>query len=169
MHFGDVDALSKEKVVEESQARDIARAVASGPVFETSIPQKLKLQSITPSTTSLLCDPSPSAPYTIMLQQTLARSLQTFSRQSQILSTPRVACTPFSVARLRVAPAASQQLSVRRWYSSTEESDKKQEEMLKDSPEAKAEDGKDASKDDPVQKELENKKKENLDLTVCLE
>ncbi|KAF2173049.1 hypothetical protein M409DRAFT_62677 [Zasmidium cellare ATCC 36951] len=102
-----------------------------------------------------------------MLQQRLARSLQTFSRQSQVLRTPRAAFTPFSAARSRVAPAASQQLSARRWYSSKEESDKKQEEVLKDSPEA--EPSKDASKDgakeDHVQKELEAKKKENLDLT----
>lgn len=104
-----------------------------------------------------------------MLQQRLARSLQTFSRQSQILRTPSVAPTPFSAARLRVAPAASQQLSARRWYSSTEESDKKQEEVLKESPgaEASKDASKDGAKEDPVQKELEAKKKENVDLTVC--
>ncbi|KAK4506611.1 hypothetical protein PRZ48_000343 [Zasmidium cellare] len=103
-----------------------------------------------------------------MLQQRLARSLQTFSRQSQTLRTSRVASTPFSAARLRVAPAAaSQQLSARRWYSSKEESDKKQEEVLKDSPEVEPskDAAKDGAKEDPIQKELEAKKKENLDLT----
>lgn len=100
-----------------------------------------------------------------MLQQRLARSLQTFSRQSRVLRTPT--SKPFSAARLRVAPAASQQLSARRWYSSTEESDKKQEEILKDSPGAEGKDAsKDSAKEDPVQKELEAKKKENVDLTV---
>lgn len=103
-----------------------------------------------------------------MLQQRLARSLQTLSRQSQVLRTPTTS-TPFAAARLRVAPATSQQLSARRWYSSTEESDKKQEEILKDSPGAEGKDAsKDGAKEDPVQKELEAKKKENVDLTVCV-
>lgn len=166
--FDDVDVQRKEKVGEERRGRHATspklQSVASGTSI-SSCPQKIHHH---PTSHQLhLCAPSPSASHTTMLQQRLARSLQILSRQSQVLRTPTVASTPFSAARLRAAPAASQQLIGRRWYSSTEESDKKQEEVLKDSPEATKDASKDSAKEDPVQKELEAKKKENLDLTVC--
>ncbi|CAK4032264.1 mitochondrial [Lecanosticta acicola] len=100
-----------------------------------------------------------------MLQQRFARSLQSLARQPQTLRAWRVTSTPFSASKFRVAPIASQQVPSRRWYSSKEESEKKEEEMLKEESEGnKAQEG-DAAKDDPVQKELEAKKKEVLDLT----
>lgn len=100
-----------------------------------------------------------------MLQQRFARSLQALARQPQALRTTQVTRPTFAASRLTAAPTASQQFASRRWYSSKEESEKKEEEVLKEGSEGnKAQEGE--AKDDPVQKELETKKKENLDLTV---
>lgn len=100
-----------------------------------------------------------------MLQQRLARSLQSISRQPQIAHTCR---TP----PLRTANPASQFIAARRWYSSqNEEGNKTQEETMKNEGKGTQDAAKDeaAAKDEsPVQKELEAKKKENVELTVSL-
>lgn len=101
-----------------------------------------------------------------MLQQRLLRSVQIASRQSPALRT-----SSFSPAasKPKVAFAASQQLASRRWYSA--ETEAKKEETLKDQAEAQGAQEtpkKDAAKEDPIQKELEAKKQENVDLTVCM-
>lgn len=104
-----------------------------------------------------------------MLQQRLARSLQLLVRQPQPLRSSTLLTAPCTPATLRLAPAASQQLSSRRWYSSAEQSEKKEEDTTKGSPDAQGSKDTpkaDAGKEDPVQKELEAKKKEVIDVTV---
>lgn len=74
------------------------------------------------------------------------------------------------VSSYTVAPIASQSITSRRCYSSTkEESDKKQEQILTDEGKGTqntATEGAGAKEENPVQKELEAVKKENVDLTV---
>jgi hypothetical protein len=78
---------------------------------------------------------------------------------------------PFPSVSSRVArPAPIQRFSAQRWYSSEKisndannESNKEQAELLGAEDKAKL----DASVADPAQKELEAKKKEVVDLTVC--
>ncbi|KXT04003.1 hypothetical protein AC578_9265 [Pseudocercospora eumusae] len=104
-----------------------------------------------------------------MLQQRLVRSLQTISRQPQVLRTaPTPRPTSFAASTFRVAPAtsASQSIASRRWYSSQKESEANQEEVSKENTEGPTETPKeDAAKENPLAKELEAKKKENLDVT----
>lgn len=128
------------------------------------------------SSSHIFCDPFPFplainiTVHIIMLQQRLARSFQTLSRQSQCLGTPRATHpTPFSVSTLRLAPAASasQSIAARRWYSSQQESEAKQEEVSKENTEGPKETPKeDVAKENPLGKELEAKRKESLELTV---
>lgn len=93
-----------------------------------------------------------------MLQQRLARSLQSASRRSpaQVFRSPNFA-TPAS--RLRFAPAISQ-----RWYS---ENTAPKEEAAKEQAEGKEAPKQDAAPEDPLKAELETKKEQNKDLTVC--
>lgn len=99
-----------------------------------------------------------------MLQQRLLRSFLAASKQTPALPTSRI--SP-SASQPKVAFVASQQLASRRWYSA--ETEAKKEEVLKEQAEAQGAQEtpkKDAAKEDPVQKELEAKKQENVDLTV---
>ncbi|EGP91375.1 unnamed protein product [Zymoseptoria tritici ST99CH_1A5] len=98
-----------------------------------------------------------------MLQQRLLRSFLAASKQTPALPTSRI--SP-SASQPKVAFVASQQLASRRWYSA--ETEAKKEEVLKEQAEAQGAQEtpkKDAAKEDPVQKELEAKKQENVDLT----
>ena len=101
-----------------------------------------------------------------MLQQRLARSLQSFARPSSPLCLPRSSRRGFAVHIAAIAPIASQRFATQRWYSSTQEAEKKQEDASKDQPEAQETPKKEAAEEEPVQKELESKKKENVELTV---
>ncbi|USW48605.1 Putative GrpE nucleotide exchange factor [Septoria linicola] len=100
-----------------------------------------------------------------MLQQRITRSLQTLSRQPQTLRAARTTSTsPFSAYR-----PASQNLAARRWYSSAkEESDKKQEDILKNEGKGTqdtAKEGAAKEAENPLQKEVEALKKESLEAT----
>lgn len=95
-----------------------------------------------------------------MLQQRLARSLQSASRHSPAPAL-RTATFTSPAVRLRLAPAAS-----RRWYSentaaSKEESSKEQAET--ETKEAPKQEG---DAENPLKAELEAKKEQNKDLTV---
>lgn len=107
-----------------------------------------------------------------MLQQRIARSLQSLSRQSQAARITRTATTTPWASSYKVAPIASQSIAWRRCYSSAkEESDKKQEQILKEEGKGTqdtATEGAAAKEENPAQKELEAVKKENVDLTVSL-
>jgi molecular chaperone GrpE len=99
-----------------------------------------------------------------MLQQRLARSLQTLSRQSRGLRTIR---TPQNTHLFPTSPIASRTIATQRWYSSQNESDKTQEEVLKEEGKGTQDTAKEnPAASDPVQKELEVKKKENVELAV---
>jgi hypothetical protein len=96
-----------------------------------------------------------------MLQQRLLRSFQAASRQTPALGTSRIA------SQSKVAFGASQQVAGRRWYAA--ETEAKKEQVLKEQAEAQGAQEtpkKEAAKDDALQKELEAKKAENVDLTV---
>ena len=104
-----------------------------------------------------------------MLQQRLARSLQAIARQSPSPSLLRSPRTSFASRRVIVAPTSSLRLPTQRWYSSAQEAEQKPEETSEESTAAKG--SQEASKpetttEDPVQKELESKKKDVIELTV---
>lgn len=96
-----------------------------------------------------------------MLGQRLSRTLQTAARQQRPcirIRQPTFSTSPFISSR-SCAPTASQRLVGRRWYSETAEV--KKEDGVEEKP------AEEAQKEDPVQKELEAKKKEVIDVTVC--
>ncbi|KAM3415342.1 hypothetical protein BST61_g8871 [Cercospora zeina] len=105
-----------------------------------------------------------------MLQQRLARSLCTLSRQSSAPAAAHTVPAPF-LAAYRATPAATQRLTARRWYSSEKaESDQKQEEILKNEGKGTQDTAKEgaeqqAKEQNPLQKELEALQKENVDVT----
>ena len=97
-----------------------------------------------------------------MASQRFARSLQTVARQSSQAQALRITRSPFPSQQL-AAPISSQWPAGRRWYSDAPEADtKKAEENAQAS--AKTGEGK---AEDSVTKELEAKKKELLEATVC--
>ncbi|EME87802.1 uncharacterized protein MYCFIDRAFT_201267 [Pseudocercospora fijiensis CIRAD86] len=72
----------------------------------------------------------------------------------------------YSSCQVAPATSASHGIASRRWYSSQQESEAKQEEVLKENTEGTKETPKeDAAKENPLAHELESKKRENLDLT----
>ncbi|KAK5119390.1 hypothetical protein LTR85_007746 [Meristemomyces frigidus] len=102
-----------------------------------------------------------------MIQRTLLRSLQTTTRQPQPFRLTRAALNTSSTASRSVTPLASQSLAGRRWYS--QETEAKKEETAAEQADAQGQGDKATSAtpkaDDPVQKDLEAKKKEIVDLT----
>lgn len=105
----------------------------------------------------------------IMLQQRLSRSLQTLARQQQQCFRPQraqISTTPF-ISRT-YTPAASQRISGRRWYSQAQEAEAKKEESASVQAGEQQKPAEEQPKEDAVQKELEAKKREVIDLTVSL-
>ena len=103
-----------------------------------------------------------------MINQRLSRTLQTFARQQQ--QCVRLRRTPSSLSPFQsrsFAPVASQRISGRRWYSQAQEAESKKEESVEAESVGEQKPAQDVQKDDPVQKELETRKKEVIDLTVC--
>jgi hypothetical protein len=108
--------------------------------------------------------------YTTMIKQRLSRSLQHLVRQQQ-QQCPRLNRTPFisTQSHRSLPPSISQRISGRRWYSQAQEAEVKKEEVAQEpAKEPALETAKDEVKEDPVQKELEAKKREVIDLTVRL-
>lgn len=106
-----------------------------------------------------------------MLQQRIARSLQTLARPSQPSRIARTATTTPWRSSYKAPAVASQSIVARRCYSSAkEESDKKQEQILREegkgTQDTATEGAAAAKEENPLQKELEAVKKENLDITV---
>lgn len=107
-----------------------------------------------------------------MLQQRIARSLQTLARPSQSSRIARTATTTPWRSSYKAPAVASQSIAARRCYSSAkEESDKKQEQILKEEGKGTQDTATEgaaaaAKEENPLQKELEAVKKENLDITV---
>ncbi|KAH9827618.1 mitochondrial co-chaperone GrpE/grpE like protein [Teratosphaeria destructans] len=103
-----------------------------------------------------------------MIQRTVLRSLQSATRQQQPLrSTSR---TPFQPSRLSAVAPASQRLPSQRWYS--QEGEAQKQETAEAQADAQGQGDKATSStesppkaEDPIAKELEAKKKENIDLT----
>ncbi|KAL9534624.1 GrpE [Sphaerulina musiva] len=106
-----------------------------------------------------------------MLQQRIARSLQTLARPSQSSRIARTATTTPWRSSYKAPAVASQSIAARRCYSSAkEESDKKQEQILKEEGKGTQDTATEgaataAKEENPLQKELEAVKKENLDIT----
>ncbi|KAK5175066.1 GrpE, mitochondrial [Saxophila tyrrhenica] len=109
-----------------------------------------------------------------MIQQRLSRSLQTIARQQRQCLRLQQPQTPFSTSSSAIrsfAPPISQRIQQRRQYASAQEAaEGKQGEKSSDGAgkeQMKAEEATQdkATTEDPVQKELEAKKKEVLDVT----
>ena len=108
-----------------------------------------------------------------MIQQRLSRTLQLVARQQrQCHSTSRTPFASQSFSHRAVAPSISQRLAGRRWYSQAQEAqaESKKEEIsevfAKDAAKDEQKLAEEPAKEDPVQKELEAKKKEVTELTV---
>ncbi|CAK1354805.1 GrpE protein, mitochondrial [Cercospora beticola] len=105
-----------------------------------------------------------------MLQQRLTRSLFTLSRQSPALGAVHTVPAPY-LAAYKAIPATTQRIAARRWYSSEKaESDKKQEEILKNEGKGTQDTAKEgaeqqAKEQNPLQKELEALQKDNVEVT----
>lgn len=115
--------------------------------------------------------------YIKMQHQKTARTLQVISKQLHTSSTPARRIYPFAVSAFRLAPASASTPSRAAWrcYSTQQESDAKQEEVLRDEGQGTQDTVKEnaVKDDDPLSKELERQKKEleaqkkdNLELTV---
>lgn len=104
-----------------------------------------------------------------MLNQRLSRSLKTLARQQSQCSRLQqrsISSSPF--ASRTFAPAVSSRLAGRRWYSEAQaEQTAKKEERGEQAQSEKVQE--EAMKVNPVQKELEAKNREVIDLTVCLD
>ena len=97
---------------------------------------------------------------------------RTLSRNLRILARPRYSSltssqstqSPFAIERL--ATATTPRFPTQRWYSQSQEAEQKVEGTgsVRDETSSKTEQ---APKEDAVQKELESKKSELLDATVC--
>ena len=110
-----------------------------------------------------------------MIQQRLSRTLQLLARQQRQCHS--ISRTPFasqSFSQRAIAPSISQRIAGRRWYSQAQEAEaeSKKEEIAevfaKDAAKDEQKPTEEPAKEDPVQKELEAKKKEVTELTVCL-
>ncbi|KAK4547909.1 hypothetical protein LTR36_010628 [Oleoguttula mirabilis] len=102
-----------------------------------------------------------------MIQRTLIRSLRNATRQPQPLRLTRATQnTPLTASR-SAAPSATQQLAGRRWYS--QEAEAKKDETAAEQADAQGLGDKATSQaskaDDPLQKDLEAKNKEVVELT----
>lgn len=108
-----------------------------------------------------------------MIQQRLSRTLQLVARQQRQCHS--IARTPFasqSFSQRAIAPSISQRIAGRRWYSQAQEAESKKEEIsevfAKDASKDEPKPTEEPAKEDPVQKELEAKKKEVAEVTVHL-
>ena len=104
-----------------------------------------------------------------MLSQRLSQTLRTAAREQQqylrFKLTPNF--TPSPISSRTFAPAPSQRILGRRWYSQAQEAEAKKEEASGGSAAEQPKPAEEAQNEDPVQKELETKKREVIDVTVC--
>ena len=103
-----------------------------------------------------------------MINQRLSQSLRTLARQqAQNVRTQRSSITPSPFTSTSFAPATASRLAGQRWYSEAQQQQSAKKEETGDQA-ASEKVQEEAMKVDPVQKELEAKKREVIDLTVCL-
>lgn len=105
-----------------------------------------------------------------MLNQRLSRTLQALARQHQRSNCIRQSSSSASPFTSRnFAPPGSQRIGNRRRYSQAHEAEAKKEESSEEqTEELKGRQEAEAGATDGVQKELETKKREVIDVTVCL-
>ena len=103
-----------------------------------------------------------------MIKQRLSRTLHVLSRQQ--LQCLRVRRSPLSTSSPSIrtfTPSASQRIYQQRWYSQAPEAAAKKEEASGTPASEEQKPAQEQQQEDPVQKELETKKREVIDLTVC--
>ena len=110
---------------------------------------------------------SSSCQYYTMIQQRLPRTLRLLSRQQR--QCLRIQRSPISTSYTprALAPPVLQRISQQRWYSQAQEAESKKEETPEATTSEEQKPAQEEQKEDPVQKELDTKKREVIDLTVC--